>query len=75
MKCLVVIAHPINDSMCHMMARASIEALVAAGHDVEVEDLYRAEFSPSLTPGERRTYYRLPFSHLEGDCRMGIAGA
>lgn len=61
MKCLVVIAHPLAESMCHTMARTSIEAMVAAGHDVEVEDLYRAEFSPSLTPDERRTYYRLPF--------------
>lgn len=61
MKSLVVIAHPLSDSLCHTMARASIEALSAAGHDVEVEDLYQAEYSPSLTVSERQSYYRLPF--------------
>ena len=33
----------------------------AAGHDVEVEDLYQVEFPPSLTVSERQTYYRPPF--------------
>lgn len=61
MKCLVVIAHPLSGSLCHAIARASIEALTAAGHDVEVEDLCQAEFSPSLTASERQTYYHPPF--------------
>lgn len=61
MKCLVVIAHPVSDSLCHAMARASIEALSAAGHDVEVEDLYQTQLPPSLTVAERQTYYRPPF--------------
>lgn len=61
MKCLVVIAHPLADSLCHTLVRSSIEALTAAGHDVEVEDLYLAEYSPSLTASERQSYYRPPF--------------
>jgi len=61
MKCLVVVAHPLADSLCHTLARAAIEALSAAGHDVEVEDLYRAEYSPSLTVSERQSYYCPPF--------------
>lgn len=61
MKCLVVIAHPVSDSLCQTMARASIDALSAAGHEVEVEDLYQTEFSPSLTASERQTYYGSPF--------------
>lgn len=61
MKCLVVIAHPVSGSLCHAMAHASIEALSAAGHDVEVEDLYQTEFSPPLTVSERQTYYCPPF--------------
>ncbi|MBS4097109.1 MAG: NAD(P)H-dependent oxidoreductase [Sulfuricella sp.] len=61
MKCLVVVAHPLADSLCRTLAHASIEALSAAGHDVEVEDLYQAEYSPSLTVSERQSYYRPPF--------------
>ena len=57
MKCLVVVAHPIADSACHAMARAAIEALANAGHEVQVEDLYQTGFSPALTVGERRSYY------------------
>lgn len=61
MKCLVVIAHPLADSLCHTLAEASIEALSAAGHDVDIEDLYEAQYSPSLTVSERQSYYRPPF--------------
>ncbi|SHL73359.1 NAD(P)H-dependent oxidoreductase [Rhodanobacter sp. OK091] len=57
MKCLVVIAHPISDSLCHSMAQSAIAALVASGHEVQVEDLYRSGFSPLLTVGERESYY------------------
>lgn len=61
MKCLVVVSHPLAESLCRTLARASIEALSAAGHDVEVEDLYQAGYSPSLTVSERQSYYRPPF--------------
>lgn len=61
MKCVVVIAHPISDSLCHAMGRSAIAALKAAGHDVLVEDLYRSDFPPSLTVHERRTYYSTAF--------------
>ena len=57
MKCLVVVAHPLSDSACHAMARAAMEALTTAGHEVQVEDLYQSGFSPSLTANERRSYY------------------
>lgn len=43
------------------MARAAIDALSAAGHDVTVEDLCQAGFSPLLTVSERQSYYRPPF--------------
>lgn len=61
MKCLVVIAHPLSNSLCHAMARASIDALTAAGHEVEIEDLYQAQYSPLLTFSERESYYHSPF--------------
>ena len=61
MKCLVVVAHPLSGSLCHAMARAAIDALTAAGHEVVVEDLYEAGFSPALSVAERQTYYGTPF--------------
>ena len=39
MQCLVVIAHPVSDSLCHAVARSAIETLTGAGHNVQVEDL------------------------------------
>lgn len=62
MKCLVVIAHPLTDSLCHTLARTAVDALRAQGHEVQIEDLYRTEFSPSLTEDERRSYYAAPFN-------------
>ena len=61
MKCLVVIAHPLADSLCQVMARAAIATLKSAGHEVQVEDLYQSHFAPALTVTERRTYYSRAF--------------
>ena len=61
MKCLVVVAHPIADSLCHSLAQAAIQTLTEAGHEVQVENLYEIEFSPSLTVSERQSYYHPPF--------------
>lgn len=57
MKCLVVIAHPLSDSLCHTLATQAIATLRAQGHEVEVENLYAAGFSPALTVAERTSYY------------------
>jgi len=61
MKCLVVIAHPITDSLCHSLANVAITALKEAGHEVEIEDLYASGFSPALTTAERQSYYGSSF--------------
>lgn len=61
MKCLVVIAHPLADSLCHALAHSAIDALSAAGHEVVVEDLYRSGFAPALGAAERRSYYGARF--------------
>ena len=61
MKCLVVIAHPLSDSLCQALARSAIEALSAAGHEVVVEDLYASAFPPALSAEERRSYYAAGF--------------
>ena len=61
MKCLVVVAHPLADSLCAAMARAAVATLTAAGHEVQVEDLYGEDFSPVLSASERQSYYTPPF--------------
>ncbi len=61
MKCLIVVAHPLADSLCAEMARVAAETLTAAGHEVQVENLYEMEFAPALTTTERRSYYGRPF--------------
>lgn len=61
MKCLVVVAHPLPDSLCRSLARFAIERLEAAGHEVTVEDLYGSGFGAALTEAERRSYYAAAF--------------
>ncbi|MGO3385142.1 MAG: NAD(P)H-dependent oxidoreductase, partial [Acinetobacter guillouiae] len=57
MKCLVVIAHPVTDSLCQSLAKTAIATLIANGHEVVIEDLYASGFSPALTDEERQSYY------------------
>lgn len=61
MKCLVVIAHPVSDSLCHAMTRSVIAALTERGHEVFIEDLHGSGFSPVLTTRERQSYYGSKF--------------
>lgn len=61
MKCLVVIAHPLEDSLCQSLAQHAIATLRARGHEVEVEDLYASGFAPALTADERRSYYGVQY--------------
>lgn len=70
MKCLVVVAHPLSDSLCHAMARSAIEALTAAGHEVEIEDLYQSGFAPALTLSERQSYYSPTFESDAVQCQV-----
>lgn len=62
MNCLLVKAHPLQDSLCSSLARRAVEVLKTAGHAVEVEDLYAQGFEASLTEAERRSYYAGPYS-------------
>ncbi|MBL8490994.1 MAG: NAD(P)H-dependent oxidoreductase [Rhodocyclaceae bacterium] len=61
MKCLVVVAHPLPESLCHALAGRAVAALRAAGHEVAVEDLYARGFPAALTAAERSSYYAGPF--------------
>ncbi len=60
MKCLVVIAHPLKESLCHSLAVVARQALESAGHDVDALDLYAENFVPTLTADERRHHYDPP---------------
>lgn len=61
MQCLVVIAHPLANSLCHALAATAIDSLCAAGHEVWREDLYEQGFEAGLTAEERASYYAGPF--------------
>lgn len=61
MKCLIVVAHPVPESLCHTLARAAADTLRSGGHEVAIEDLCRTSFPPSLTFSERQSYYVHPF--------------
>lgn len=56
MRCLIVVAHPLAESLCHELAQTVIEALRDLGHDIQVIDLYQQDFAPALTMAERRSW-------------------
>jgi putative NADPH-quinone reductase len=57
MNCLVVVAHPLADSLCAALAARAVATLATAGHTVVVENLYESGFAPALTAAERERYY------------------
>ena len=68
MNTLLVICHPIHDSFTRACADRATAALRAAGHAVDVIDLYGEGFLPELTEHEREV-------HHEGlDAKPSIAG-
>ena len=58
MKCLVVVTHPLENSLCRYLTQHVVEKLKQMGHDVTIEDLYAGKFDPSLTITERESYYK-----------------
>lgn len=60
MRALVVLAHPLSDSLCAHLAHQAIDALRAGGATVDILDLYAEQLQPSLTPDERRLHYETP---------------
>lgn len=62
MKCLVVKAHPLSESLCSSLTRHVVEVLDDAGHTVELEDLYAESFDAALTESERNSYYCGPYN-------------
>lgn len=56
MRVLVVYAHPLGDSFAAVLRDAVVKQLRAAGHEVDLCDLYAEGFDPVLTAAERRAY-------------------
>jgi putative NADPH-quinone reductase len=71
MKCLVVVAHPLPDSLCANLAAHVVADLQQSGHEVMIEDLYQESFEPALTWGERQSYY-LPAYKPGGDVHAAM---
>lgn len=61
MRCLLVHAHPLDKSLSRHFLDIAQSTLGAAGHTVEVADLYPAGFDPRLTAAERAGYYAPAF--------------
>lgn len=61
MKCLVVVAHPLKESLCQYLTAQTIEHLESKGYQITVLDLYERQFPPSLTIHERQSYYQSNF--------------
>ncbi len=61
MHILLVLAHPLEDSFAAAVARLAQETLGAGGHEVDLLDLYREGFDPSLSAAERRGYFDEPY--------------
>ena len=57
MRVLYLYCHPLADSYHAAIKAAAIEALQAAGHEVDLCDLYAESFEPILTSDMRRDYH------------------
>lgn len=56
MRALLVLAHPLSDSLCAHLAAEARTALEARGVSVDLLDLHAEHFAPALTAEERRLY-------------------
>jgi len=57
MRVLVVSAHPLQDGLHAALRRTIVDALVAAGHEVDDCDLYAEDFDPVLDAAARKRYF------------------
>jgi putative NADPH-quinone reductase len=65
MNCLLVVTHPLDDSLCKSLSKHVENRLIQNGHDVVVEDLYTDGFDPALTIKERESYYKGSYDSSE----------
>lgn len=73
-RCLVVLAHPLRQSLSAHLATVVQEEARAAGWDVTCRDLYADAFDPSLAAAERAAYYATPPGTLAAE-KAELAGA
>ncbi len=64
MRILLVHSHPRSDSLNATLRDATRESLEAAGHTVEVRDLYAEGFNPALSAEERGVYHAVTDNYL-----------
>lgn len=68
MRCLIVKAHPLSNSLCGLMTRRIVDLLQVSGHEVVLEDLYADRFDAVMTSVERSSYYEGAYNtHLIED--------
>ncbi|WP_415897830.1 NAD(P)H-dependent oxidoreductase [Neptuniibacter sp. QD57_21] len=72
MKCLVVLTHPLKDSLCHHFCDETVKHLTAKGYEITLLNLYESDFEPALKEDERRSYYADQFddSRLKTDIQQ-----
>ena len=66
MRCLVVLAHPLPQSLNASLAKRACETLASAGHDLRFLDLYQEGFDPVLSADARADYYSRSFDDAAG---------
>jgi putative NADPH-quinone reductase len=57
MQVLLVLAHPNDDSLSHAIAQRAQAALQAAGHGVDLLDLYAIGFTAAMSAEDHRAYH------------------
>lgn len=78
MRVLVVLAHPLTNSLNARLADKACETLTGRGHDVTFVDLYREDFDPRLSPREREAYYAdepVALQHCPGAAELASCDA
>ena len=60
MRVLLIHCHPRPDSLSRALRDAAQAALAAAGHEVELRDLYAEGFVPVMSAAERGLYHDIP---------------
>lgn len=66
-RCLLVFAHPLEESLNARLAATVETQAKAAGWEVTRRDLYAAGFDPRLTPDERAGFYATPPATLAAE--------
>jgi putative NADPH-quinone reductase len=62
MKILYVYCHPLPESLHAALRVEALAGLQAAGHDIDLLDLYAEKFDPVLSEAGRRHYHDEPIN-------------